>query len=261
MTSTQDEPWFLGLEERRRAVGRAKENLRRGAAKARVRAGAEAAKPIPDQPQPNPEPAERPLTQVAQACQAAGVPYRPRRPANRPSEAILLKRRRVLSQLLAQGLPDEDIVQLALDPKLELAFATPAAVLKAIARCKDSWASQDAEQQPRLKGAATRRILDHISKAKAQSKWAPVAQLEHLLAGIQGTLAPIRIEVDTTEAQRHALAGAIATMTPAHVLELAAKQRMLEQADVAHLLPARPPALNAQQVEAIAVEELAKAGV
>ena len=251
------EPWFSGLEERRGAVNKARENVRRGEAKERRGARQEAAKAETEAPPPKrkPKPDQPPNHQVVEACAKAGVPYQPRALSCRPSQVILLKRRRVLTQLLAQGMPDEDIVQVALDPKLELAFRSQQAVRSAIAKCKDGWAAQDAEQQPRLKGAATRRILDHVGKAKAQNRWAAVATLEHLLADIQGTRAPIRVEVDVTEAQRAALAGALANMPTERVLALAAARRELERFQGAKQLP--PAAGPVIDVEAVAAEELA----
>ena len=214
MTTTAQEPWYAGLEERIQG--------RRGAQEAT----GEAAQTPGDKP-------KRPRPKTAFA---PGHAYHPRRPM--PSIEVRTKRRAVISQLLAQGLADRDIVTACLDEKHGLGYPSRLAVEKTLAEVKDEWVAIDAEQAPRLKSMAVRRILDHIAKAKAQKAWTAVATLERTLADIQGTREPIRIEVDVTAEQRSALAGAIASMAPDLELAMADEQRRLRAAMEGRLLPA-----------------------
>ena len=252
------EPWFSGLEERRGAINKARENVRRGEAKERREARQEAAKAETEAlpPKRKPKPDQPSNHQVVEACAKAGVHYQPRALSRRPSQAILLKRRRMLSQLISQGMPDEDIVQEVMgNPKLTvLEFRSPQAIRSLLAKVKESWAVLDAEQAPRNKSAAVRRIMGYAAKAAAEHKWAPVAQLEHLLMELQGTAAPARQEVNINIAQRDALVGALENLPIERVLELAAKRKELEAFATRQLPPAVGPVID---VEGIVVEELA----
>ena len=173
-----------------------------------------------------------------------GHPHYPRRPA--PPRELTLKRRAIVSQLLAQGMPDRDIVSVCLDPERALDFGQAWRVHRLLAEIKDQWAHDDAEQAPRLKAMAVRRLLGSIQSARADKAWTAVASLERTLADIQGTREPVRIEVDVTAEQRHAIAGAIATMQPAQVLALAERMRELKSR---LLPPAAGPVIEAEAVD------------
>lgn len=232
MNLTPEEPWFAGLEERRQ--GRKGRRMRLPERQHEDVTGSDSLATAPaDEPALGPEPQQhrgrRPFL--------PGHAPHPRR-AQPLSPAQEKKRRATIGALLANCLSERDIVAACLDPKAELGFARASQVRRAIVAMKDEWAQQDVEQQGRNKAAATRRVLTHIQRAVAEKKWAPVAQFERLLAELQGTLEPIRIEVDVTQAQRAALAGAIAAMNPEQVIALAQLRREIAAAERARMLPA-----------------------
>lgn len=289
------EPWFAGLEERRKKATRA-------AAEAATHASGEAARELGRKQLKRELERERRLNARLKAkADDSGLtwvklksseddpppttrsPGQRRRPPhldvspeeharrtsegkrkNRPADPTLaLKRRQLLGQLLANGLAEEDIVVVCLDPKHELGFKRRGQVLHELTVVKHAWAKADQDAAPRLKAMATRRILDHIAKARSKGAWAAVATLERTLADIQGTKAPIRVEVDVTEAQRVALAGALAAMPIDRVLELAQLRRELRAEQERRLLRESPMTIEAKVEEALAeasVEGKAPAG-
>ena len=172
------EPWFVGLEERGRRKKRVEEGEQKGEAEQAEGGG-------------KPRPKAKPTGSFK-----PGHPHYPRRPA--PPRELVLKRRAIVSQLLAQGMPDRDIVSVCLDPERALDFGQAWRVHRLLAEIKDQWAHDDAEQAPRLKAMAVRRLLGSIQSARADKAWTAVASLERTLADIQGTREPVRIEVDVT---------------------------------------------------------------
>jgi len=80
-------------------------------------------------------------------------------------------------------------------------------------RVRDLWINEDAESRPLNKAAAARRFLRYIRQAQGDETHRPdfstLAKFESLLADVQGTRAPLEINVDVRlgEAAKLVIAG------------------------------------------------------
>lgn len=63
-----------------------------------------------------------------------------------------------------------------------------------MARVRANWDAEMREELPTRKARQTRRLMGHIRTALARGKLGDVAQLERLVAQIEGNLAPMKIE-------------------------------------------------------------------
>jgi len=91
------------------------------------------------------------------------------------------------------------------------------------------WAQEDSDALKVSRGAARRRILNHIAGAAKDHKWTAVAGLEKVLSEVEGTIAPeIAADAGGNEAR---LTGAIMKMLgnkdPTEIRILIEKERML----------------------------------
>lgn len=94
----------------------------------------------------------------------------------------------LMSRLLAQGLPFDQICLFFEGPKYQL---TEARCRKLRSEVRARWAEEDKEGAPWRKGAAERRILEGIRIASKEKQFSAVAQLEKTLMDVQGTSAEL----------------------------------------------------------------------
>lgn len=152
-----------------------------------------------------------------------------------------IKRRQALSALLAGGVPREEMDQLmARDHGM-----TVHAVSALLSQVVKGWADEELERRPQWKRAAMRRMHGHIAAARGAKNWSAVAQLERLLAQMQGTLEPLEINVNLDATVRESVINVVAMATPERIDQLAALALRLR---TAARLPMPSPARVVQAV-------------
>jgi hypothetical protein len=105
------------------------------------------------------------------------------------------------------------------------------------------WETEDTKRSTYWKHAARRRILDHIRAAGKAGNWPSVMAGEKILAGIEGTNAPIEIRAHARVEHSHAVLNLIGQLSEQEVLALAEGERAREtQRDGADIevVPADP---------------------
>jgi hypothetical protein len=110
------------------------------------------------------------------------------------------KRQQVLARLLVSWYSAEEIYtvmgkQFGMTPK--------AVDLLETVICK-GWASEDNRRSPYFKNAARRRLLRHTEKAAEDRAWGAVFKGEELISKIEGTQAPLAMDIHTTGEINHA---------------------------------------------------------
>jgi hypothetical protein len=119
---------------------------------------------------------------------------------------------------------------------------------KLIHRVLDRWALDSEKNRSSNKASAERRILTDVREARAEKKWSAVASLESLLADIQGTRDPVKIDVDVRVSET--LVAMVADMSGERLRDLveeAREQRALASVAKRHGL--LPEVIDAEGVE------------
>lgn len=100
------------------------------------------------------------------------------------------RRRATMETLLQNGASTDAIITTMAgpDPKKGGFGMTEAAVRKLMREVLRRWEEEDAEFAPYYRAMAIRRIQSHIRAAASDRKWGPAAQLEKVLADVQGTV-------------------------------------------------------------------------
>jgi hypothetical protein len=114
-----------------------------------------------------------------------------------PQEAS--KRRQVLARLLLSGYSSDEIYVVM---NKQFGTTEKAVDLLEVEICK-SWASEDNRRSPYFKNAARRRLLRYTEKAAEDHAWEPVFKGEELISKIEGTQAPIAMDVHTSGEIQH----------------------------------------------------------
>lgn len=94
-------------------------------------------------------------------------------------------------------------------------------------RIKARWISEEKENRAMYKETAMRRLYGHIAEAKKAGNWASVAQLERLLAEMQGTREPVEVAVNVGSTVVEAAAHVLSGLTPEKIAALVSEQRRL----------------------------------
>lgn len=132
------------------------------------------------------------------------------------------KQRRVIEEMLAHNIHTSDICEVMCDDPWNMTRAT---VKNSILRIRQKWREVDQERRADHKLMAQKRLLADIAAARKSKAWNAVASLERLLADIQGTKEPIRIDVDVNETVRESIEVSLANMTPEMVRAFAQRHR------------------------------------
>ena len=101
------------------------------------------------------------------------------------------------------------------------------AVRGVIERVRRRWAEEERESRLHYKEMAMRRLYGHIAEARKAANWPAVAQLERLLAEMQGTREPMVVEVNASALLTESAAHVLSQMTPERRGALIAQQREL----------------------------------
>lgn len=117
--------------------------------------------------------------------------------------------RRTVEEMLSHNLPTEEIAQ-AMQGEFKL---NANQTRNLIHRVRKAWRDTDAERRSDYKLAAQKRLLKTIAAARAKQDFGAVATLERLLADIQGTKEPERIQIDVNATVRSAVEVSLAQMT------------------------------------------------
>lgn len=160
----------------------------------------------------------------------------------RVSRAEQLERRKLVLGLMSNHIPDEDIVAQC-DKKFGM---TRAAAKRLIRECEHALHEQSKALLPVLKSKAVNRLHAHIVKAAKDGSWNAVAALEGRLARIQGTEAPVELNVNVEAEVRESVVALLSTLPPATVATLAQQGAQLLQGDngAALLGPPAPASLQ-----------------
>lgn len=92
---------------------------------------------------------------------------------------------------------------------------------------------QDRELVPLLKQKQVERLHRHIVRASADKSWNAVVSAERLLAGVQGTLEPVQVQVSVDVSTRDAVTRVLASLPAERVVQLADEQHRLERGESA----------------------------
>jgi len=109
------------------------------------------------------------------------------------------RRQDAVSQMLLLGFPVGAIVDVV-QKKFDLRDGSTA-VSRDIKEIRNRWLEEDADNRSAWRSAAIRRIYGHIRESSKDRDWKAVTGFERLLAQIQGTLGPIRIDVNKQHAE------------------------------------------------------------
>ena len=109
------------------------------------------------------------------------------------------QRQQVLARLLVSWYSSEEIYAVM---SKKFGMTNKAVDLLEVEICK-SWASEDNRRKPYFKNAARRRLLRHVEKAAEDHAWGGVFKGEELLSKIEGTQAPLAIDMHTSGEIQH----------------------------------------------------------
>lgn len=90
---------------------------------------------------------------------------------------------------------------------------------KLVNRTLDKWAVESEKHRATNKASAEARLMSDARNARAEKKWSAAVQAEHLLADIQGTREPIKIDVDVRVGE--AMVALVASMSGAELERIA----------------------------------------
>lgn len=124
---------------------------------------------------------------------------------------------------IVQGLTTSRIYSLA----IKEFGCTKVIIDKCIQAVSTKWAKEETVRRPMWKAAAMERMQRAIRKATEESNFAMVARFEGLLAEMQGTKAPIELNVNHT--QQIAMVNVILDMTPSDMQEALEEIKELER--------------------------------
>lgn len=96
-----------------------------------------------------------------------------------------------------------------------------------MARVRRRWAEEERENRPSYKNTAMRRLLGTIAESRSAKNFAATAQLERLLAEMQGTREPIEMNVNVETTLPEAALQVAAQLTPEKFAAIVAEQRQL----------------------------------
>lgn len=105
----------------------------------------------------------------------------------------------------------------------------PGAVASYVARVRARWAAEGEQDRAQLKKAAVKRLQQHIRGAVAKGQFSAVAQLERLLADIQGTKEAVEVNLNVSTTVTEAVIGIVTGMTAEEQAALIEEQRRLLQ--------------------------------
>lgn len=109
------------------------------------------------------------------------------------------RRQQVLARLLVSWYSAEEIYAVM---GKQFGMTAKAVDLLETAICK-GWASEDNRRSPYFKNAARRRLLRHTEKAAEDHAWGAVFKGEELISKIEGTQAPMALDVRSTSDVHH----------------------------------------------------------
>lgn len=149
---------------------------------------------------------------------------------------------RQIEGFLLRGVSINRIAEVMLaDPKVRISRKR---VIVLAGRVKERWAAEDQDMRGSWKGAAIRRIQNWITRALGEDarydergnlvrretkiNHSAIARYEHLLADIQGTREPLKLDMHVEHTE--AIAAVIMDMTEQELLEAAREQDERERA-------------------------------
>lgn len=142
----------------------------------------------------------------------------------------LAARESFVERLLLAGATHANIYKLAARPTTAdppgLGIGKTAAV-GAIRRVMDRWVAESEADRSFNKVTAVRRLFSHMQDARRDKKWSAVLGCERLIADIQGTREPIRIDLNANV--NMALVNCIGAMTSEDREALLAEYEVLEE--------------------------------
>lgn len=163
---------------------------------------------------------------------------RARNPKRHVPKSQRIKRRQLLSAMIANGATGEEIVH-----QMQIEFGmTQRAIQKLMNEVVQSWADEEVERRPHWKRAAIKRMHGHIAAARAEKQWTAVASLERLLAQMQGTMEPVVLDVNVDATVRESVINVVAMASPARVQQLA--EQALRMRKAARLPSPAPPVVQ-----------------
>jgi hypothetical protein len=163
-----------------------------------------------------------------------------RKKAFRLTKAERNQRIRAAEALLSNGASKDHIHQVLAD-KFGMGQR---AITALITRVYKLWSEDESSQRAHYKRAAIRRIHGHINAARKQGKFGAIASLEGLLARIQGTLDPIRVEVNVEATLRETVLHVMTGLDTERLHELA-QRALAYRGDNRPLIAAQPLAIEA----------------
>lgn len=144
-----------------------------------------------------------------------------------------------IERLLVAGVSQHRIEGAMLD-RHQMTRTSTRAVM---ARVRRRWAEEERGNRPHYKATAMRRLLGHIAEARVAKNFASVAQLERLLAEMQGTREPVEVNLNVETTVTEAALHVIGKLTPEKFRALVEEQKRLRA------LAATPKVLDVQGVE------------
>lgn len=149
-------------------------------------------------------------------------------------------RQQTLSRLMHTGLSDDEIYEQLEAEGWEL---THARFKQLKEKLFAKWSAEDNERAPALKGAARRRIYQHIKAAGALGQYNAVAGLEKTLSLIEGTAVDENTAEPASARQINAIVMIMGDLSPEKAMELVASE--IERSNPgAKLPPAQGPTIN-----------------
>lgn len=106
-----------------------------------------------------------------------------------------------------------------------------------VERVRRRWAAEEQDTRATYKATAMRRLYGHIAEARAAKHWPAVAQLERLLAEMQGTKEPMEVALNINAALGESAARVVAQLPPEKLAALIAEQRELRRLAAAATKP------------------------
>lgn len=156
----------------------------------------------------------------------------PRRAVRRPLSVEEHRQRRIVcSRLLHTALTFDEICEIMARPVLPNGRPgfrmSVAQVRQLITEIYARWADEDAGGEPYRKAAARRRIAEELRDARKAGAWTAIANLEKVLACIEGTNAPIEVSTPAGTRLSDALLAVLGASEELEVRELIERERSL----------------------------------
>lgn len=153
--------------------------------------------------------------------------YAPATPGERRKAIVSVAERRTrldfIEKLLIAGIAIARIESACRDQ-----FSMPkSAVSKCVEQVHARWADEERSNRLHYKTQAMRRLYGHVAEARKDKNWAAVAQLERLLADIQGTKEPLEVQLNVDATISEAVLHVVANLSPERRVALIEEQRRL----------------------------------